>query len=522
VKLLRRNPLFVLYGMLLVHWVVFINYGTADFRSFDWYVIHQWLDVIKLALVTHQIPYEVTLWSEVGPFSDLFGNKYFAMPFLILSPQILLLRWMSIQAFITIQIVLAMTAGLYALVLWKKHLALSDFSASVLILIWSLNGALVARMGVGHVQLTGYFLVPAFLYCLKLFLDALAEPKSQWHSARSALIMSCFLLVVLLQGSVHTVYQMSLILGLFSLVFLRSFKYVMLTFGVFSLLAAYFIIPNLIYGTYSVAAEGAESRIIFGGYGTGFDATLRAITGIALPDVSLSALSFRNVLVLVPIALFETVSHLVLALVYPFSARFDGSWEYSVYVGPVGFSLMLAGWYGFFKGDQADGRRFLGEHWRHMLLTVIIFGLSLSVTSGLLWLALQEVFGLNAIDRLPTRLFLYPLLVSLLCMSVGLDRLIDRVVFLNQLWIKGVILIGLTLTLLLNSFTWFFHKVSIISLVAEASARQDKPFFSTSIIEVSEPAYRLAVNTGFVLSFLGLLGVITLMALMRKWDRVKS
>jgi hypothetical protein len=525
-SLLRGGPLLALYGLILLHWVLFINYGTSDFYSFDWYLIHQWLDVAKLALVTHQIPYEVTLWSDVGPHKDLFGTKYFGMPFLILSPQVVLLRWVSIQAFATIQIILTMTVGFYALVMWKRRLHLSDFSASVLILMWSLNGALVSRMGVGHVQLTGYFLIPAFLYGLNMLWEESARPEEgeRERCVRSALLMSCFLLVVLLQGSVHTVYQMALILGLFSLVFRRSFKYVMLALGVFALMAAYFIVPNVMYGAYSLVVEGDQSRqalfcsrgdlgchrTVFGGYGTDFETTLQAVTGITLPDVSLSNLRLGNAVFFVPVALFSIVSHLILALVYPFSAWFDGSWEYSVYVGPVGLLLMVVGWVGFTYGSDAPGRYILGGYRRHVTLTAIVFALSLSVTSGVLWMALPELVGLSPVDQVPTRMLLYPLLVSWLCMSVGLDRVVDRLRVVNRLWLKGLVLTTLTLTLLLHSSMWSFHRVSMISPVVEATGRQEKPFFSTSIIEVGDSAYRTAVNAGFLVSFLAIVGVVAM------------
>jgi len=521
-KLLWGNPFPALYGLLLLHWALFVNYGATDFRSFDWYLVHQWLDVAKLALVTHQIPYEVTLWADGGPFSDLFGTKYFGMPFLILSPQILLLSWVSIQTFVTVQVVLTMTGGFFALLWWKRRLGLSDFSAAILILMWSLNGALVARMGVGHLQLTGYFLVPGFLVCLQMLLDSLAGPEGRARRVESALLMAVFLFVVLLQGSVHTVYQMSLILGLFSLLFFRSFKYVMLTFFVFVLLAAYFIIPNVMYGAFPMAAEGELSRLIFGGYGTGFDDAFLAVTGRALPDISLSALSLRNAFVLIPAALLSTSVHLIFALIYPFSARFDASWEYSVYVGPIGFCLMLVGWIGFFRGGEAPGRRLFGEYRRQTLLSVIVFVLSLSVVSGVIWLGLQRLVELNAIDRLPTRLLLYPLLASMLCMSVGLDRLMDRLAGLNRLWIKGLVGTLLAISLLLHSSAWSFHSVSVMSRLAEASARLGKPDFSTSIVEVTEPAYRTAVNTGFGVTLLAIVGVVATIALIRRREAAES
>ena len=81
-----EHPLAWLYGLIVLHWVLFINYGTVDFFSFDWYVIHQWLSVAKLGMTTLTVPYEVDLWSGVEPFQSIFGTRYFAMPFLIVSP----------------------------------------------------------------------------------------------------------------------------------------------------------------------------------------------------------------------------------------------------------------------------------------------------------------------------------------------------------------------------------------------------------------------------------------------------
>ena len=505
-----------LYGLIVLHWVLFINYGTVDFFSFDWYVIHQWLSVAKLGMTTLTVPYEVDLWSGVEPFQSIFGTRYFAMPFLIVSPQVLILRMVSVQAFVTIHLVLAASVCFYSLILWKRHLGLSSFSAAVLILMWSLNSDLVARMGVGHIQLTGYFLIPAFLFGVKLLVDSLNRPRTGTDSVRCALLLSCLLFVVLLQGSVHTAYQMSLILGLVAIVFTRSFKYVILTLGVFALLAAYFILPNLLYGAYSLSAEGADARIVFGGYGTGFDETLRSITGIVLPEASVSALTIRNVAVVLPVVLFEVVTHLILAFVYPFSASFNGSWEYSVYVGPIGALLMLLGWYGFFSGANAPGRRLLSEYRRETGVTSLVFILSLSVVSGLLWLLVNWSVGLSAIDRLPTRLLLYPLFIALLCVSVGLDRARLRGGFLSNHWIQLGALFGLGATLAVNSARWSFNSVSKISAIVEVTAREGKPPMVARILDVSEPNYVDTVNLGFTLTLLSASGVVVAFQLLRR------
>ena len=514
----------LLYCLLVVHWVLFINYGKVDFYSFDWYAIHQWLDVAKLALRDRVIPYEVKLWSDAGPSSELFGTKYFAMPFLTVSPQVLFLRWVSVQSFITIQIVLAMSVSFYSLVLWKRYLHLSCFSASVLILMWSLNGALVGRMGVGHIQLTGYFLIPVFVYGMKLLADSTKGAASRYVPVRNALLLSCILFVVLLQGSVHTVYQMSLIVGLFGIVFVRSLKYVMLTLAVFALLASYFIFPNVMFGAYSVISQGADVRQIFGGYGTGFSEALRSVTSIALPDVGrLANLTANNFAWPLLVHCFAIVSHLFLALVYPFSAWTDASWEYSVYVGPVGVLLMFLGLYGFFRGRDSSGRLFLGACRKEIVLVTIVFMLSLSVSSRAIFNLVQQYVSFNAIDRLPTRMLLYPLFVLLLCMCIGLDRMKLRIPLLNHLWIKLGILATLAYSLLANSFQWSFHNISMVSRVVEYFARQEKPVFSTSILGVTDPAYRAVVNAGFAVSLLAGVGVIgALVFLQRRVARYRS
>ena len=511
------NPMTVLYVLLVLHWVLFVNHGSVDFYSFDWYVIHQWLTAMKLGLSTLTVPYEVDLWSGVEPFHSLFGTRYFAMPFLIVSPQVLLLGLVSVKAFVTIQLVLAASASFYSLILWKRQLALSNFAATVLILMWSLNSALVARMGVGHIQLTGYFLVPAFLLGVKLLVDCLDRSRPSAECVRCALLLSGLLFVVLLQGSVHTVYQMSVILGLVAIIFTRSFKYVLLIYGVFAFLAAYFILPNVLYGGYSLSVEGgADPRVIFGGYGTGFDETLRSVTGIVLPEASLSALTFKNFAILLPIVFFEVVTHLLFSLVYPFSASVDGSWEYSVYVGPIGALLMLLGGYGFFTGENAPGRRLLGQYRRETVVGILIFVLSLSVTSGLIWLLLQSFLGLSAIDRLPTRLFVYPLFIVFLCVSVGLDRSRLRGGLLQMRVVRWGALFGLGLSLVMNSARWSFSRVSAASQIVEVAAREGKPPLAASILDVSDPNYVHTVNLGFAISLLSVLGVIVAFWVLRR------
>jgi len=497
-----------MYLLLAVHWVLFVNYGESDFKSFDWYLIHQWLDVVVKSLNDHVFPYEVQLWDPSGPQHDLFGSKYFAMPFLNVSPQVLLLGFVSIETFITIQILIAMTVSFWSILKWQKTVGLSLFATCLVILLWILNGALVARMGVGHIQLTGYFFIPLYLLVVKNFFERMEPGVSIHEKVKWTLILALVLFVVLIQGSVHTVFQMALIFGIIPLVKPRSFPYVVAGCIAFLLMAGYFILPNISHGTVEMTTGGHEMRVVFGGYGVGFSDELEMLTGIQLPPASLQDFSLKNSVSFIPTLFVELIAHVTLSLVYPFTASLDSSWEYSIYVGPIGFVLIVFGlkWYWKLVWENKQSVSMVFSPERILGLGVLL--LSLSVVSSLLWSAMQSVVPLNAIDRLPTRIILYPLFGVFIYAALGLDRFFLNRTSRNIYPIKVLTVGMLAISLLFHSSGWSFNSVSYISRESVVDARLAKPLFDTRILEPLDNAYVQSVQLGILITSLSVLSIV--------------
>lgn len=171
--------------------------------------------------------------------------------------------------------------------------------------------------------------------------------------------MIALLTFALLSGSVLVVWQMVLVLVLFTLVYPEKWQWTLKTFAITGLLTLPITLPILRGSPYT-----HQSRVIFCGW------------GCASGEVTSTGLR-----------------HLWDGLTKKYTIDQDASWEQSLYVGPF-VGIFVAFIYRFLRGsrDRLDS----------VFLAVAI--LSLGPIMG--WL--YNSTGLPVIDRLPTRLAIYP------------------------------------------------------------------------------------------------------------------
>lgn len=185
--------LFFLYLSGIFLWGYFLNWGHGPFNYHDWADINvPRLAFLKDAVNHGVLPLHI---SDIAPLAYV-TDRFMVVPDAILSPQIWLLRYLDIGVFIMVNIWLLYSIGFWGLVTLKKRFQLSLFTFSILFLLYSFNGHILAHVSVGHVTWWGNFLFSWFA----IFVFDLLGNKVGWGWVAKISILLFFLY---LQGSYH-------------------------------------------------------------------------------------------------------------------------------------------------------------------------------------------------------------------------------------------------------------------------------------------------------------------------------
>lgn len=427
----RQRWVWVFYGIGVLHWYFFMTWGWPDYNTHDWRYMHQWVAVMKRALQTGQIPYHAAYFSEelaTGQFA--FGDRYLALPFLIMSPQILALLFLDIPSWMTLQLILMYTLGFWGLVKWIGKLKLSMTASAFVLILFNLNGFHSSRIGIGHLQNAGYFLAPWWLYILTHFAEVSNGALRQ--RVLPALQFGLFLFFVLLQGSVQLV-QNIVVSGICVLLFYpKQLLWYVLGGAVGLVLGSYLVWPVLRFSPY----VPITSRMVWcSSYGT-------------VSDYHGGVLAFGG-------AILQVLYSLYRGLAKVYSAAADGSWEADAYISAFGIALVLGACVGVVLGRQQARVKTALYSKRFAAGMLLVFLLSLDCVYHRLWGVLRGVLVFPAVDRFPSRLIIYVLTYLILVSSSGFDRLFQIVqhprIRAGLQWISlGVLL----LLLLQHSWVW--------------------------------------------------------------------
>jgi hypothetical protein len=184
---------------------VFFNRGvfTVDFH--DWAEISApRLAFLQDAVLKGVLPLHMPDASALRGVTD----RFMSIPDVLLSPQILLMRYMDIRMFMYVDILIFYSIGFIGLLKIRKKFSLSLFVTAVLFFLFNFNGHILSHLSVGHASWGGYFLFPWFV----LLVFQLLEGDHSW---RWVTLMAGLMLLIFLQGSFH-----HFIWGLFFLGFL--------------------------------------------------------------------------------------------------------------------------------------------------------------------------------------------------------------------------------------------------------------------------------------------------------------
>ena len=400
---------FYTFIFLIVYFYLFLH-SNKLLLSFDWYAINSWLSIWKLSFEKNEIPYYVNMFVN----ENFWGEKYFAIPYIIVSPQIFLLKFISINDFIFIHILISCSIGFIGIIKFHKNFNLNTLSFFTLVMFFYLGGFWTNRISVGHIQNSFYFAIPTFLWLLYDFLH-------NRNTIRSSFIFAIFLFIGLMQGSLHVIYQYIFVLFIFTIFSIKKSPYFLLIFVTFILLSLYFIIPNLFFSTYN-----SQIREVFYGYGT---PSIDAIPNISQNKI----LNILHLKYLIKIFL-----HFVFSFFYLYNPDYDAVWEFSLLCSPIIFYYL----YLLFKKTTY----ILILKYKYILLPIIILILlSIGPSMRILFNFIQLIFlgKFPIVDRLPSRIFIYPFSILFLFSIIHIRQKI-------KIWHIAVSLIFL----LINSYNW--------------------------------------------------------------------
>ncbi len=288
--------LILLLVLILVSWGFFLNWGNIPFDFHDWAEVNApRLAFLKDAITKGKLPLHMPDSSALRGVTD----RYMALPDVILSPQIILLRWLPVGSFVLINTWIQIGLGYWGLLKLKKRFSLSLLSFTWISLLFFLNGHMLSHYAVGHVTWGGTFLLTWFAELVFALIDG--ERGSLWE-----IKMAFLLFFIFLQGSFHQFVWCVIFLGFLAI---SNWKMLLtiLRSGIYAvLLSAVRIIPPALQ-------MGAFDDDFLGGYRSPIQ-ILKAFVKVISPADSLNQAKTGAVL---------------------------GWWEFDIYTGIAGLLIVF-------------------------------------------------------------------------------------------------------------------------------------------------------------------------------------
>jgi hypothetical protein len=403
----------------ILHWGFFMDWFNNHFDIQDWHLqVGPYLDFLSKALKSGQFPLHAD-----SPY--MIPSQYLARQNRPFSPQILLLYFLNPATYVLVNVWIFYSLGFVGLLLIREKYHLSFVSFLSLFLLFNLNGHIIARVGVGHFEWMGYFLLPFYVL---LVLKMVEGERTGW---KWLLSMSLLMLAITLQGAAHFfIYCMSFLL-LLALFQPRFFSPVIKAIVLSALVSMIRILPPAIQ--------------FVGGTG------LKSLGG------------------------FESVLQVLQAFILP-SNR--GLWEKAYFVGGIGFAFIL--FFGIIRNWTKDERH------RSLYLPMLVMAF-FSVGSIYLPLFSSSIPFLDS-QRAPTRFLIIPLVFLITLASIQFQSLINDW-NQKDWEKKVIVLFGEALMaydLIYNSRIWSLQNYSIskraTDVIEVAVGNYSDPQYTTTLI----------------------------------------
>ena len=446
--------LFGLYLVGILLWGYFLNWGGVDFTVHDWHdITGPRLVFLQDAVRSGQLPLHISDPSALGGVTD----RFLSIPDEILSPQVLLLRFMSIGRFVFVDVCLLYSLGFWGLLRLKRRFSLSLFAFTILFLLFNFNGHILAHYSVGHATWGGYFLFPWFAVLVFNLIDG--ERVWGWVAKISLLLFAIFL-----QGSFHQYVWALLFLGF--LAFSNRKNFLTIFWGiVFSVLIsmARILPPALLVGSFA--------NEYLAGYLSLSDIWVSIVTVL---DYGSSA---RTTLNTQPIRI----------------------WELTLYTGLIGGLFLL--YFGIFRWLKGEKGSF-----RYTELAVPVFGTLLLSFDSVYRLVRLIPIPLLAGERVASRIISLPFVFILILGVIELQRWLDQAnksAFGLRIGALGLMIIACH-DLWVNFYTWTALKVAVTFNHINFNGS------SWFVMNHSDPLYIRAIKVGSLISLFSIVLVLFL------------
>jgi hypothetical protein len=437
---LRTYFLLTLFIIGVIYWVGFFGSGNLLLNTNDWIKEDAYLNTLRFAQINKLLPWQ---WSE--PFYHN-TDKFLANPEIVLTPDIIFLRWVSNGVFIIFHTVLFYTVGFLGSLLLAKKFNARFASFFFFWLLFNFNGHLSAQIAVGHFQWTGYFLIPFFFIFLFKFRENPQDKPS--FNAKPVFGMSLLFGILFLNGSVHIA-----IICIMFLITALLFKWTMYPNIVTSIFIGFMLGLNRLLP----AAFWFPSKGTFGqGYPT-ISSLLDAFTALRLYDFS-GLQEFRE----------------------------WNWWEYDFYIGFVAFIIFVISIAVVFKRRTSPLQS-------HLLKTATVFLLlSLGNIYNIINILHLPFIG---IERVPSRFIVMPFILFLTVSMTGIDELINS----HENGVKTLAVIALPFVI---SELYFHYEFWRIQYIEYSVQNIEKPMLL--LIPCSNQAYIMTVYVSWIASFVSL------------------
>jgi hypothetical protein len=391
----------VLVALGAAHWTMVFGLPPHVPRdAADWPKELRYYALLQEATRTGVVPYYSS-----RPIQET--RKFLAIPETVLSPQLLLLRWVSIDTFIFTNVLLLQaiaTAGCLILQ-WRYRLSLAATVMAWLLL--GFNGHITAHFAIGHSMWGGYFFLPFFFGLVLALVEGAVDRR--WSMA-----VGLVLAVMLLQGSYH-IFVWCVLALLLLLVFQPQRRAVALALAWSAALGLCRLVPA------AIILLGRRDREFQTGYGSAGDflAALVVVRDVTFPRRGSGSMGGLN------------------------------WWEFDLYVG-----VMAAAWLLVF-----GTRRLLRPEYRVRLAVPVAIVAVLSL--GSIYAPLNQLgVPLLAAERVSSRLLVMVVGFLAVAAAVESDRWAQRRL---RRWVLWTVALVTAASLGIHSQTWSLARIAALS-----------------------------------------------------------
>jgi len=421
----------------LLCWGFFLNWGDFAFDFHDWMQEGARYNLLADAVRSGQIPLFIS--TQLAS-----TNRFLSLSDVVLSPQIILLRWVEPAFFVLINTFILYTVGTAGVLLIRKRFNWSCLTTGLVMVLFSLNGHLAAHIAVGHSMWSSYFLLP---FWMLLLFELLEDKATQSWTAKTA----GFTFILFLQGGFHFVAWILMMMAIMMVFAWKHASRLAWTIAAVIGINAWRILP--------IHVEYSEWERF---YTSGYDSIqhlLQSITTVQNPmDGWSGAIPAR------------------------------GIWEVNNYLGLLGFLFVLVfGMYGFWIRANGSRKAILG----------VMIGMTL-LSMGRVY---QPLFNLPIsvfrAERISTRMVILPIVTGIFLAGIVFDEWVKRRKKKNvevDLLMMGGMLFVLH-DLINNLIIW---RVERVRLAFDAYPVN----IDAHLVTMTDTPYIQAIQTGFAVTAL--------------------